>query len=64
MKHHSGFDLEGAALSELTLSASGLAEDVLAVIASNYDLGVAKDGINFITASAAHVHKVGVGSGG
>ena len=58
MKHHSGFDLKGAALGQLALSTSGLAEDVLAVVASDYDLGVAKDSINFITASAAHVHKV------
>ena len=60
-KHHSGLDFEGAALGKFDLASRGLAEDVLAVVASNRGLRVAEDCGGLVAAAALDVHKVGVG---
>ena len=53
-------DLECATLSELALAASGLAEDILAVVAGYHYLGMTKNSINLVASATAHIHKVGV----
>lgn len=59
----SSFDFECAALCEFALAACRFGEDVLAVVAGDYGLGVAEDHGGFVASSALDVHEVGVGSG-
>lgn len=61
--NRSGFDLKGAALSELALASSGFGEDVFAVVAGNYSLGMTEDHSGLVAASAFDVHEIRVGSG-
>ena len=61
--HISSFDLKSAALSELDLTAGGLAEDVLASLAGDGGLRVAEDGGCLVASSALDVHEVGVWGG-
>lgn len=51
-------DLESASLSDLALAASGLGEDILAVIAGDDGLGVTEDDIGLVAASALDIHEV------
>ena len=57
------FHFESAALSNFALSACGLGQHVFTVVAGNHRLSMTEDHVNFIAASAANVHKVGVGGG-
>lgn len=58
-----GLDFECATLGEFALSAGGLAENVFAVIAGNYDLGVTENGGGLVASSALDVHEIAVVGG-
>ena len=55
-------DFEGTAFGELTLSSSGLGENVLTVIACDNGLGMTEDDGSFVAASALDIHEIAVGS--
>ena len=56
-------DLESASFSNLALATGGLSEDILAVIAGDHWLGMAKHNIGLAASSTLHIHEVGVRSG-
>lgn len=59
----SSFDFKGATFCEFAFSSCGFTEDIFAVVAGDYGLGVAEDDCGFVAASALDVHEIGVGSG-
>jgi hypothetical protein len=59
----SSFDFKGATLCEFAFSTCGFTEDIFAVVAGNYGLGMTEDDCSFVAASALNVHEIGVGSG-
>jgi hypothetical protein len=58
----SSFDFKGATLCEFAFSTCGFTEDIFAVVAGNYGLGMTEDDCSFVAASALNVHEIGVGS--
>lgn len=57
------FNFKCRSLCDLALASSWLGQNIFAVIAGNYRLGMAEHYVDFVAASTAHVHEVGVGSG-
>ena len=57
----SSFDFECASFCQFALAAGWLAENILAVVASNNGLGMAEDDCSLVAASTLDVHEVGVG---
>ena len=57
------FDFEGGSFGEFTLPSCGFTEDVLAVVACHYSLGVTEDDCSLVAASALDVHEIGVRGG-
>ena len=57
----SSFDFESASFSEFAFTSSGFTEDIFAVVAGDYSLGMAEDDGSFVAASALDIHEIGVG---
>ena len=57
------FDFESTSFCQFAFSACWFTQDVLAVVACHYCLGVTEDDCSLVAASALDVHEIGVRGG-
>ena len=59
----SSFNFKSTAFCEFAFASCGFTENVFAVVAGDYGLGVTEDDGSFVAAAALDVHEIGVGGG-